>query len=75
MKTIDAPKHRVVSEAEWIEARKALMEKEKAHMRVSDELARQRRELPWVKVEKNYVFDTPAGTRTEDCGAWAARER
>ena len=63
MKTIDAPKtgHRVVAEAEWVEARKALMEKEKDHMRVSDELARQRRELPWVKVEENYTFDTPAG--------------
>ena len=68
MKTIEAPTktggHRVVSQTEWIDARKKLLEKEKAHVRVSDELARERRQLPWVKVEKEYVFDTPAGKRT-----------
>ena len=53
--------HPVVSEAKWVEARKALLAKEKENTRQRDELARQRRELPWVKVDKNYVFDGPDG--------------
>ena len=43
---------RIVSHAEWLEARKAHLSKEKEFTRARDELARQRRELPWVKVEK-----------------------
>lgn len=53
--------HPIVSREEWLEARRALLAKEKAHMDANDELARQRRELPWVKITKPYVFDTPAG--------------
>ena len=53
--------HKVVSEKEWLEARKALMAEEKALTRKHDEIARKRRELPWVKVTKNYVFDGPNG--------------
>lgn len=53
--------HPVVSQAEWLKARKALLAKEKAFTRQRDELSRERRELPWVKVEKNYVFDTADG--------------
>jgi predicted dithiol-disulfide oxidoreductase (DUF899 family) len=56
--------HKVVSEAEWIEARKAFLEKEKAFTRAKDELSRERRELPWVKVEKHYVFQGPNGKET-----------
>jgi predicted dithiol-disulfide oxidoreductase (DUF899 family) len=56
--------HEVVSRGQWLAARKALLAEEKAHTRRHDELARKRRELPWVKVETNYVFDTPAGPRT-----------
>jgi predicted dithiol-disulfide oxidoreductase (DUF899 family) len=48
--------------AEWLAARRELLEAEKGHMRRSDELARRRRELPWVRVEKDYVFDTDNGT-------------
>src|SRR4029079_12810211 len=51
----------IVSEEQWIEARKALLAKEKANTRERDALARQRRELPWVKVDKNYVFDSSQG--------------
>jgi predicted dithiol-disulfide oxidoreductase (DUF899 family) len=57
------PTH-VVSQEEWIAARKALLEKEKAHTRDGDALAAERRALPWVKIEKAYLFDTPSGPRT-----------
>ena len=53
--------HPVVSKEQWIEARKALLAKEKELTRQRDEISRQRRELPWEKVEKNYVFDGPNG--------------
>ena len=56
--------HRIVSQDEWLAARKAHLAAEKAFTKARDELSRQRRELPWVKVEKNYVFDTPAGKKT-----------
>jgi predicted dithiol-disulfide oxidoreductase (DUF899 family) len=56
--------HRIVSQDEWLAARKAHLAAEKAFTKARDDLSRQRRELPWVKVEKNYVFDTPAGKRT-----------
>ena len=56
--------HPVVSEAEWIAARKELLAKEKEFTHLRDELSRQRRALPWVKVEKDYQFDTPAGRRS-----------
>jgi predicted dithiol-disulfide oxidoreductase (DUF899 family) len=53
--------HKVVSNEEWLAARKGFLAKEKEFTRLRDELARQRRELPWVKVEKAYVFDGPNG--------------
>src|SRR5919109_3041276 len=49
---------------EWLAAREALLVREKEHTRLGDELARQRRELPWVPVEKEYRFDTEDGWRT-----------
>ncbi len=63
MKAIDV-RHKVVSSEAWLEARKAHLAKEKEFTRLRDELSRQRRELPWVKVEKNYVFDGPKGKET-----------
>jgi predicted dithiol-disulfide oxidoreductase (DUF899 family) len=54
-------KHPVVSREEWITARRDLLKKEKAAVRLSDELAAQRRELPWVKIDKAYLFDAPGG--------------
>ena len=49
--------HPVVSDAEWLEARRALLAKEKEFTRLRDELSSQRRELPWRRVETDYVFD------------------
>ncbi len=56
--------HRIVSHQEWLEARKAHLAKEKVFTRLRDELARERRELPWERVEKNYVFEAPEGRVT-----------
>src|SRR5215470_20440308 len=53
--------HRIVSHDEWMAARTALLAKEKEFSRLRDDLNRQRRELPWEKVEKAYVFDGPNG--------------
>jgi predicted dithiol-disulfide oxidoreductase (DUF899 family) len=56
--------HRVATRQEWLRARLALLEREKAHTRERDELALLRRELPWVRVDKPYRFVGPHGTRT-----------
>jgi predicted dithiol-disulfide oxidoreductase (DUF899 family) len=56
--------HRIGTAEEHLEARLALLEAEKEHTVRGDELARQRQALPWVPVEKEYVFDTDAGERT-----------
>ena len=56
--------HGVVSRQQWIEARKALMAREKELTRAREAVSEERRNLPWVKVEKNYVFDGPSGKVT-----------
>ena len=56
--------HHVVNHQEWIEARKRFLAKEKALTHLRDELSQERRELPWERVEKNYVFDGPNGKET-----------
>jgi predicted dithiol-disulfide oxidoreductase (DUF899 family) len=56
--------HPVVSREKWIEARKALLAKEKALTRQRDQLAAERRALPWVRIEKEYVFAAPHGRLT-----------
>ncbi len=53
--------HRVVSHDEWLSARTAFLAKEKALTRLRDELSRERRELPWEEVTKQYVFEGPDG--------------
>lgn len=53
----------IVSRQEWLEARKALLEKEKEVTRARDMIAEERRKLPMVKVEKDYVFGGPDGSR------------
>jgi predicted dithiol-disulfide oxidoreductase (DUF899 family) len=55
---------KVVSEAEWLVARKDLLTREKELTRLRDEVTRHRRELPWVKIEKEYIFDGPNGRKT-----------
>ncbi len=56
--------HRIVSREDWIAERKALLAEEKAFSKQRDRLAAMRRELPWVKLEKNYVFETVDGHKT-----------
>ena len=56
--------HRIGSREEWQAAREELLRREKEHTRMGDELAQQRRELPWVPVESEYRFETDEGTRT-----------
>lgn len=56
--------HTIVSPKEWLPARQALLAKEKEFSRQRDALSAARRELPWVKVEKAYVFDGPEGQET-----------
>ena len=59
---MEGPK--VVSQAEWLAARKELLSKEKEFTRLRDQLSRQRRELPWERVEKEYAFDGQNGKET-----------
>jgi len=56
--------HPVGTREEWLVARKALLAREKALTRLRDELASERRALPWVRVDKPYVFDAPGGRCT-----------
>jgi predicted dithiol-disulfide oxidoreductase (DUF899 family) len=62
MTAVEHPK--VVSQTEWLAARKEFLKKEKEFTHLRDELSRQRRELPWERVEKNYVFGGPRGKET-----------
>src|SRR5438105_4391698 len=55
--------HKIVSREQWIEVRKAHMAHEKEYTRARDRLSEERRALPWVKVDKNYVFDGPDGRK------------
>jgi predicted dithiol-disulfide oxidoreductase (DUF899 family) len=57
------PQHEIVNQSEWIAKRKALLAKEREFTHARDRLSAERRALPWVKVEKNYVFDTPRGKK------------
>jgi predicted dithiol-disulfide oxidoreductase (DUF899 family) len=63
-KVVASPERTIGTREEWLAAREQLLVREKEHTRVGDELARQRRELPWVPVEKDYRFDTDEGERT-----------
>lgn len=58
------PESKVVSHEKWVAARKVMLAREKEFTRLRDELSRERRELPWEKVDKSYVFDGPDGKET-----------
>jgi predicted dithiol-disulfide oxidoreductase (DUF899 family) len=60
----DPTPSKVVSGAEWLVARKDLLTREKELTRLRDEVSRHRREMPWVNVDKEYVFDGPNGKET-----------
>jgi predicted dithiol-disulfide oxidoreductase (DUF899 family) len=66
MKTTDTAitGHQIVSREEWTAARKGLLRKEKELTQLRDQLSAERRKLPWVQVENNYVFDGPNGKET-----------
>jgi predicted dithiol-disulfide oxidoreductase (DUF899 family) len=61
---VSTPDHPVVSRDRWVAERKTLLAREKELTRLRDQIAHARRALPWVRIEKNYVFDTPEGRRT-----------
>src|SRR6185436_11282042 len=56
--------HSVVSRDEWVAERQTLLKHEKELTRLRDQIARERRALPWVRIDKTYVFDGPGGRRT-----------
>lgn len=56
--------HEIVSRADWLVARKDLLKREKELTRLRDQLSAERRALPWVKIDKEYVFDAPGGKVT-----------
>ena len=56
--------HRVVSRQQWLDERAAFLKKEKAFSRQREQLAAERRALPWMKIDKRYVFDGPKGQQT-----------
>jgi predicted dithiol-disulfide oxidoreductase (DUF899 family) len=65
IKTVRGIENRkVVSHKQWLAARKKLLVKEKKFSKLRDEMNRQRRKLPWVKIEKDYIFDGPEGRVT-----------
>src|SRR5882724_2584100 len=55
--------HPIVSRQQWLAERQKLMAREKELTRLGDQIARERRALPWVKMDKEYLFDTPVGRR------------
>jgi len=55
---------KIVSREVWLSARRALLEKEKAHTKLKDEITAQRQNLPWVKIENEYLFDTNSGDKS-----------
>ncbi|HYF35083.1 MAG TPA: thioredoxin family protein [Prosthecobacter sp.] len=66
MTTLTPPNkaHKIATRSEWLAARKDLLKKEKESLRLLDQLAEERRNLPWVKIDKDYTFDSPSGPVT-----------
>lgn len=61
---VSTANHPVVTPDRWIAERKKLLAREKELTRLRDQIAEQRRALPWVRIDKEYIFDTPVGKRT-----------
>ncbi|MEO8896010.1 MAG: DUF899 family protein, partial [Rhizomicrobium sp.] len=66
--------HPIVSQEDWLKARKALLQKEKEETHLRDAVRAARQALPWTRVEKNYHFDTPGG-RKSLAGLFAGRSQ
>lgn len=64
MNTAELTRHPVVTRDRWVAERRALLAREKEMTRLRDTIARERRALPWVRIDTPYVFDTPDGPRT-----------
>ena len=60
------PEHKTGTREEWLAARLELLQAEKDYTRRGDELAKQRQELPWVRIEKDYRFNTDQGSASLD---------
>ena len=60
-KTDGVSDHEIVSHTDWLVARKDLLKREKELTRLRDQLSAERRALPWVKIDKEYVFDARTG--------------
>jgi predicted dithiol-disulfide oxidoreductase (DUF899 family) len=60
-KTDRGSDHEIVSRTDWLVARKDLLKREKELTRLRDQLSAERRALPWVKIDKEYIFDAPEG--------------
>ena len=58
-----SPSHPIVSRQQWLAERRKFLAREKELSRLGDEIARERRALPWVRMDKDYLFDTPEGRR------------
>jgi predicted dithiol-disulfide oxidoreductase (DUF899 family) len=67
--------HKIVSQQEWTTARKALLKREKESARLLEQLAEERRKLPWVKVTKDYVFDAPGGAMVKLADLFGSRSQ
>ena len=61
--TAQMTEHRIGTREEWLAAREELLDREKEHTRLGDEIAQRRRELPWVRLEKDYRLDTDDGEK------------
>jgi predicted dithiol-disulfide oxidoreductase (DUF899 family) len=58
-----SPNHPIVTRQQWLAERRKLLAREKELSHLGDAIARERRALPWVRMEKDYLFDTPEGRR------------
>ena len=63
---------KIASREEWLSARQELLAREKEHTKLTQRITEARQALPWVKVEKDYVFETLDGPKSLDDLFWAA---
>jgi predicted dithiol-disulfide oxidoreductase (DUF899 family) len=64
MQMTNLENHRIVSKNDWLAARSALLKEEKEFTKLRDKLGRKQRDMPWILVDKEYLFDGPNGKQT-----------